>query len=98
MARRNRPNPDEPTQICLAIDTRTYEVVKIWGRKDGYSLGGHSYANPHSLPLEAEVPLIHHYISKLICMRIHLFNTPIMNDIEADLKQKAAKMKADAAR
>jgi hypothetical protein len=31
-------------------------------------------------------------------MPMHMFNTPIMHDMEADLKKKAAKMKADAVR
>ncbi len=98
MARSKRPNLDEPTQFCLAIDTRTYNVVRIFGNKDGYSLGGHTYPNQHDNPLEAEIGLIHDYIDKLICMPFHLFNTQHMHDIEADLKKTAAKMKADAGR
>ena len=98
MARSKRTNPDEPTQICLAIDTRTYEVVKIFGNKDGYSLGTGTYGNQHNLPLEAEINLIHDHISDLTCMPIEFFNTPLMNDMEASLKAKAMKMKADAGR
>jgi hypothetical protein len=97
MARSKRPNPDEPTHFCLAIDTRTYQVVRIFGDKNGYSLNGHMYGNQHSLPLEAEIHLIHDYLSDLTCMSIGWFNNPFMNDVEASLKAKAAKMKADAA-
>jgi hypothetical protein len=88
MARSKRPNPDEPTQICLAIDTRTCEVVKIFGNKDGYSLGEGSYGNQHSLPLETEIKLTHGYLSELTCMSIQLFNTPLMSDTETDLKKR----------
>jgi hypothetical protein len=97
MARSKRPNPDEPTQFCLAIDRRNFEVVKIFGTKNGYSLGGHTYANEHNNPLEGEIGLIHDYIDELRCMPMHMFNTPIMHDMEADLNKKAAKMKTDQA-
>jgi hypothetical protein len=99
MARSNRPKPDDLTQICFGIDTRTYNVVRILGKRDGsYFLGEHSYGNQHKHPLEAEVMLIHSYISDLICAPFHLFNDPSMKAIEADLKAKAEKMQEAAAR
>jgi len=95
MPRSNRPNPDDPIQVCFGIDTRTLEIVRLWGRRDGsYSIGGHTYSNQHRHPVETEVKIIHGYISELICIPIHLFNTAIVDDIEADLREKAKKMKA----
>jgi hypothetical protein len=99
LARNNRPKPDDITQVCFSIDTRTYNVVRIYGKRNGsYSLGEGSYGNPHNNPLEAEVQLIHSYIEELICIPIDLFNTPTAKDIEDRLKEKAAKMKAKGER
>ncbi|WP_298243239.1 hypothetical protein [uncultured Bradyrhizobium sp.] len=98
MARSKRPSPDEPTQFCLAIDTRDYSVVRIFAGAHGYSLGASSYGNQHSLPLEAEITLIHGYLSDLTCMPIGFFNSPLMTEMEASLKARAAKMKDEAAR
>lgn len=99
MARSNRPKPDDPTVILVGIDTRTYEIVKIWGRRDGsYSIGGHTYGNQHRHPIETEISLIHGYISELRSLPFHLFNDPIMKDIETELKAKAAKMKEGASK
>ena len=42
--------------------------------------------------------IIHSYISDLICVPFHLFNDPSMKAIEAELKEKAKKMKETAAR
>jgi hypothetical protein len=98
LARSTRPNPEDITQICFGIDTRTYTVVRILGKRNGsYTLGEGSYGNPHSIPLETEVILIHGYIDGLTCVPVHLLNTPITKDIEADLKAKAEKMKEEAA-
>jgi hypothetical protein len=94
MARSKRPNPDEPTTIYLAIDTRTFDVVKFFGNQNGYSLGEGSYGNQHSLPIEAEIKLKHAHLSELTSMSIGWLNDPLMKDIEAALKAKAAKMKA----
>jgi hypothetical protein len=64
MARANRPNPEDITQICFAIDTRTFEVVRVLGKRNGsYTLGEGSYSNPHCHPIETEVALIRSYIS-----------------------------------
>jgi hypothetical protein len=77
MARAKRPNPEDITQICFAIDTRTFEVVRVLGKRNGsYTLGEGSYGNPHGNPLEAEVMLIHAYISELRCLPFHLYNDP----------------------
>lgn len=98
MARNKRPRPEEPTQICLAIDTRTHTTVRIFENANGYSIGDASYSNQHGLPLEAEIKLIHGYLIDVTCMSIGFLNTPLMNDTEADLKAKAAKMKEEAKR
>lgn len=95
MARSKRPNPEQPTWFCLAIDTRTYQIVRIFGMRNGsYSLSGHTYSNEHNNALEAEIGLIHSYISELRCLPMHLFNTSLMKDIENELIAKAAAMKA----
>ncbi|MBR1132916.1 hypothetical protein [Bradyrhizobium iriomotense] len=95
MPRSSRPKPDDLMQVCFGIDTRTFEIVRIWEKRDGsYSIGGHTYGNQHRHPVETEVELIHAYISELICVPFHSFNTAITEDIQADLKAKAEKMKA----
>jgi hypothetical protein len=81
MARSTRSNPEEPTQFCLAIDTRTNQIVRIFGLRNGsYSLGGHTYANEHNNPLEAEIGLLHSYTSELQCFAMHLFNSPLAKE------------------
>jgi len=97
MARSKRPNPDEPTQICLAIDTRTYATVRIFGNANGYTLGAGSYGNQHGHPLEAEIKLTHSHLTEVTCFPVGFLNTPLMNDTETDLKAKAAEMKEEAA-
>ncbi|WP_439401226.1 hypothetical protein ACNJYA_30660 [Bradyrhizobium sp. DASA03068] len=96
MARSKRPNRDDPTQICLAIDTRTYTTVRILGNANGYTLGAASYGNQHGHPLEAEIKLIHSYLTEVTCFPIGFLNTPLMNEAEAALKAKAAKMEEAA--
>lgn len=67
-------------------------------RPRSYFLGEHSYGNPHGNPLEAEVMLIHGYISDLTCVLFHQINDPDTKAIEDGLKEKAAKMKEEVVR
>jgi hypothetical protein len=96
MARSNRPKPDDPMQLCFGIRPHTFEVIRILATRDGsYSIGGHSYSNQHSLPIEHEVA-IKHGITDIICVLMHQINDTKGN--EDMLKEKAAKMKVEAAR
>ncbi len=93
MARRARPRPDEPVQVCYGIHPQTKEVVTIFVRRNGsYSLGGHTYANQHNLPIEAEVGIMHG-IEDMFCVLIHQMNDENTKEMVVALKDKAERGK-----
>jgi hypothetical protein len=85
-------------QICFGIDTRTFKVVRVLGREDGsYDIGGKDPSdNLQKDALETAVRLTHDYISDLSCWPAHQCDESLIQEVEADLKTKAEKMKEAA--
>jgi hypothetical protein len=87
-------------QMCFGIDTRTFKVVRVVGREDGtYDVDGKGpNDNLHKNALETAVRLTHDYISELSCWPVHQCDESLIQEVEADLRTKAEKMKEAAGR
>jgi hypothetical protein len=97
MVRANGANPEDITQICFGIDTRTFRVVPVLGCGNGsYTLGEGSYGNKLGHDLETEVKLNHGYIAELICMRFDPREEGWFEEVESRLEAMAQKMKEAA--
>jgi hypothetical protein len=95
MAGQNRRKSGEIVSVCYGINPRSQQVDTVWVKRDGsYSIGAHDYSNQHGNPIEAELSL-YHGMTDTICFLISQRDDDNTKAMVAELKAKAAALKAN---